>query len=223
METVNLKINGISVTAAKDSTVLQAARQAGIKIPTLCYLKEVNEIGACRMCLVEIKGARSFAASCVQPVSEGMEVFTNTPALIRSRKNTLELLLSVHDKKCLSCVRSGNCELQALCKEYGVDESKYEGEKPHFQLDTSADHMVRDNNKCILCRRCVAACAKVQGIGVIGANDRGFNTHIGCAFEDNLAETSCVSCGQCIIACPTGALYEKDETAKVFEALNDPT
>ncbi|MEG1027138.1 MAG: NADH-dependent [FeFe] hydrogenase, group A6 [Oscillospiraceae bacterium] len=223
METVNLKINGISVIAAKDSTVLQAARQDGIKIPTLCYLKEVNEIGACRMCLVEIKGARSFAASCVQPVSEGMEVFTNTPALIRSRKNTLELLLSVHDKKCLSCVRSGNCELQALCKEYGVDESKYEGEKPHFQLDASADHMVRDNNKCILCRRCVAACAKVQGIGVIGANDRGFNTHIGCAFEDNLAETSCVSCGQCIIACPTGALYEKDETAKVFEALNDPT
>ncbi len=223
METVNLKINGISITADKDFTILQAARQAGIKIPTLCYLKEVNEIGACRMCLVEIKGARSFAASCVQPVAEGMEVFTNTPALIRSRKNTLELLLSVHDKKCLSCVRSGNCELQALCKEYGVDESKYNGENPKYQLDTSAEHMVRDNNKCILCRRCVAACAKIQGIGVIGANERGFKTHIGCAFESDLADTSCVSCGQCIIACPTGALYEKDETEKVFEALNDKT
>lgn len=221
MENVNLKINGLSVSAPKDATILEAARLAGINIPTLCYLKDVNQIGACRMCLVEIKGARSFAAACVQPVGEGMEVYTNTPALRRSRKNTLELILSTHDKKCLSCVRSGDCELQRLAREYGVDESKYEGEKPHYELDTSAAHMVRDNNKCILCRRCVGACAE-QGIGVIGPNRRGFASHIGCAFEMDLADTSCVSCGQCIVACPTGALYEKDDTAKVFEAIGDP-
>ena len=221
MENVNLKINGLSVSAPKDATILEAARLAGINIPTLCYLKDVNQIGACRMCLVEIKGARSFAAACVQPVGEGMEVYTNTPALRRSRKNTLELILSTHDKKCLSCVRSGDCELQRLAREYGVDESKYEGEKPHYELDASAAHMVRDNNKCILCRRCVGACAE-QGIGVIGPNRRGFASHIGCAFEMDLAETSCVSCGQCIVACPTGALYEKDDTAKVFEAIGDP-
>lgn len=221
MENVNLKINGISVSAPKDATILEAARLAGINIPTLCYLKDVNQIGACRMCLVEVKGARSFAAACVQPVGEGMEVFTNTPALRRSRKNTLELILSTHDKKCLSCSRSGDCELQRLSREYGVDDSKYTGEKPHYELDTSAAHMIRDNNKCILCRRCVGACA-AQGVGVIGANRRGFASYIGSAFEMDLADTSCVSCGQCIVACPTGALYEKDDTEKVFAALGDP-
>ena len=223
METVNLKINGIPVTVPKDTTVIEAARQAGVNIPTLCYLKDVNEIGACRMCLVEIKGARAYAAACVQPVGEGMEVFTNTPALRKNRKNTLELLLSAHEKKCLSCVRSGDCELQRLSREYGIEDANaYEGECKHYELDDSAAHMVRDNNKCILCRRCVAACANVQGIGVIGPNNRGFETHIGCAFDEPLDSTSCVSCGQCIVACPTGALYEKDATQKVFDAINDP-
>lgn len=224
METVNLKINGISVAAPKGSTILEAARIAGINIPTLCYLKEINEIGACRICLVEIKGARSFAASCVQPVGEGMEVTTNSPAIISSRKNTLELILSTHDKKCLSCVRSGDCELQRLAKEYGIEDAdKFAGENEVYEIDDSAAHMYRDNNKCILCRRCVAACAKTQGIGVIGPNDRGFKSHIGCAFESDLADTACVSCGQCINVCPTGALSEKDETAKVFAAIADPT
>lgn len=224
METVNLKINGMPITVPKNSTILEAARQAGINIPTLCYLKGINEIGACRMCLVEVKGARSFAAACVQPVGEGMEVTTNSPAIIKSRRNTLELVLSTHDKKCLSCSRSGNCELQALCKEYGIeDENKFAGENEHYDIDTSAAHMYRDNNKCILCRRCIAACAKTQSIGVIGANERGFKTHIGCAFDADLAETSCVSCGQCIVVCPTGALAEKDETQKVFDAIADPT
>lgn len=223
METVNLKINGIPVTAPKDATILEAARIAGINIPTLCYLKEINAIGACRICLVEIKGARSFAAACVQPVGEGMEVTTNSPAIVSSRKNTLELILSTHDKKCLSCVRSGSCELQALCTEYGIEDAdKYEGENEVYEIDNSAAHMYRDNNKCILCRRCVAACAKTQGIGVIGPNDRGFKSHIGCAFEAELGETACVSCGQCIAVCPTGALSEKDETAKVFAAIADP-
>ena len=223
MDNVNLKINGIPVTVPADTTVIEAARKAGVGIPTLCYLKDINEIGACRMCLVEIKGARSFAAACVQPVGEGMEVFTNTPALRQNRKNTLELLLSAHEKKCLSCVRSGDCELQRLSKEYGIEDvDKFKGATPHYELDESAAHMVRDNNKCILCRRCVAACTNMQGIGVIGPNQRGFNAHIGCAFDQPLANTSCVSCGQCIIACPTGALYEKDDTQKVFDAINNP-
>ncbi len=224
METTNLKINGMPITVPKNSTILEAARLAGINIPTLCYLKEINEIGACRMCLVEIKGARSYAAACVQPVGEGMEVFTNTPAIIKSRKNTLELILSTHDKRCLSCVRSGSCELQDLSMEYGIeDANKYAGENEHYDIDESAEHMVRDNNKCILCRRCVAACSKIQAIGVIGPNDRGFKSHIGSAFEADLADTACVSCGQCIIACPTGALYEKDATQIVFDAIADPT
>lgn len=223
METVNLKINGMPVTAPKDATILEAARSAGINIPTLCYLKDINAIGACRICLVEIKGARSYAASCVQPVGEGMEITTNSPAIIESRKNTLELILSTHDKKCLSCVRSGDCELQRLSREYGIeDENKYAGENEYYEIDNSAVHMYRDNNKCILCRRCVAACTTVQSVGVIGPNDRGFKSHIGCAFEVGLGETACVSCGQCIVVCPTGALSEIDDTKKVLDAIADP-
>lgn len=222
METVTLKINNMPVTVPANYTILQAAKEAGIDIPTLCYLKEINEIGACRICVVEVKGARTLMASCVQPVSEGMEVITNSPKVFDARKQNLELVLSNHDKKCLSCVRSGNCELQKLSKDYGIEDSyKYEGENPEFDVDWSATHMVRDNNKCILCRRCVAACAKNQGVGVIGANDRGFDTHIACAFDQDLADVSCISCGQCIVVCPTGALYEKDDTDKVWQALAD--
>ena len=223
MANINIKINGMDVSAPAGSTILEAARLAHIDIPTLCYLKEINEIGACRICVVEVKGARSLVASCVYPINEGMEVFTNTPKVLASRKKTLQLILSTHEKKCLSCVRSGNCELQKLCKDLGVDdENLYSGEINHYELDKSAAHMVRDNNKCILCRRCVAACAKTQGIGVIGANERGFITNISCAFEMGLAETSCVSCGQCIAVCPTGALYEKDSTQEVLNAIADP-
>ena len=223
MTTVNLKINGMPVTAPAGSTVLEAARSAGIKIPTLCYLKDINEIGACRMCLVEVKGARSLVTSCVHPVAEGMEVFTNTPAVRRSHKATLELLLSNHRKDCLSCPRSTDCELQALCNEYGVDEYKYGKFDLKPDVDDSAVHLIRDNSKCILCRRCVAVCSKNQFVGVIGPNERGFDSHIGCAFDKPLAETSCINCGQCIAVCPTGALVEKDHTQKVWDALNDPT
>ena len=224
METINVKINGVEYAVPKGSTVLEAARAAKIDIPTLCYLKDINEIGACRLCLVEVsEGGRPFrmVTACVYPVTEGMEILTNTPKINKSRKTNLELILSNHDRKCLSCVRSTTCELQKLCLEYGVDETKFSGVKNEYKIDTSSP-IIRDNNKCILCRRCVAACKTVQGIGVIGANDRGFDTHIASAFEMPLSETSCVNCGQCIVACPVGALYERDDTDKVREALADP-
>ena len=222
METINLKINGIAVEAPKGSTILEAARLAHIEIPTLCFLKEINEIGACRICIVELKNGK-LVTSCVYPVEEGMEVFTNTPKVLDSRKKTLQLLLSNHNRSCLSCVRSGHCELQELAHELGVeDETYYDGEMTPSEIDTTAAHMIRDNSKCILCRRCVAVCDNVQGIGVIGANHRGFKTNIGSAFEMGLGETSCVSCGQCIAVCPTGALTEKDYTGDVFAAIADP-
>ena len=223
MENVTIKINGMEVTAPKGSTILEAARLAHIEIPTLCFLKEINEIGACRICVVEVKGARSLVASCVYPINEGMEVWTKTPRVLESRKKTLQLLLSNHDRKCLSCVRSGNCELQQLAKELGVeDEGYYDGARTPSEIDDSAVHMFRDNSKCILCRRCVAMCEQVQGIGVIGPNQRGFATNIGSAFEMGLGETSCVSCGQCIAVCPTGALYEKSCIDDVLAAIHDP-
>ncbi len=224
MDMINLKINGIAVEAPKGSTVLEAARIAGIEIPTLCYMKEKNEIGACRICVVEVNEGRGFriVTSCVYPVSEGMEVLTNSEKVQKARKTTLELILSTHEKKCLSCVRSTNCELQKLCRDYGVDETSFGGFKREFELDYSTPHLVRDNNKCILCRRCVAACQE-QYVGVIGANDRGIDTNIGTPFNEPLSDSPCISCGQCTAVCPTGALTERDDTDKVWAALADPS
>ena len=223
MDMVNIKINGMSYEVAAGSTILEAAREAGIDIPTLCFLKDVNQIGACRMCMVEVKGAKSLVAACVYPVNEGMEVFTNTPKVQKSRKMTLELLLSVHDRKCLSCKRSGTCELQKLCNDMGIDsENRYEGAVPAGKKDYSTLHLERDNAKCILCRRCVAVCRNVQKIGAIGAVNRGFKTVIAPAFGKTMLETDCVFCGQCINACPVGALRERDDTDKVWDALSDP-
>ena len=223
METVNVIINGVEYAVPKGSTVLEAARAAHIDIPTLCYLKDINEIGACRLCLVEVsEGGKPFrmVTACVYPVTDGMVVKTNTPKIAASRKMNLELLLSNHDKKCLSCVRSTNCELQQMCRDYGVEESRFVGEVNKYEIETGSP-IIRDNNKCILCRRCVAMCDKIQQIGVIGANDRGFDTHIACAFETKLGDNACINCGQCIVACPVGALYERDDTDEVFEALAD--
>ena len=223
MADVNIKINGRDFTVPAGSTILEAARLAGIEIPTLCFLKEINEIGACRICVVKVKGARSLVAACVFPVNEGMEIYTNTPDVIEARRTTLKLILSNHKKECLSCVRSGSCELQKLCHDYGIDtETAFAGAKTAYDIDASASHMYRDNEKCILCRRCVAVCEKNQGVGVIGANARGFDTHIGCAFEMPLGDVSCISCGQCITVCPTGAIAERDDTQKVLDAINDP-
>lgn len=224
MSTVNVKINNISYQFPKGLTILQACNQINIEIPTLCYLKEINEIGACRICVVEVKGARNLVASCVHPLSEGMEIFTHSERVLTARKLTLELILSTHDRSCLSCIRSDNCELQKLCHDFKVDdEAKFDGHNQVYKTDDSAIHMYRDDNKCILCRRCVAACSKLQSVGVIGVNDRGFKTHIGCAFEEDLGKTDCVSCGQCIVVCPTGAIAEKDDTDKVWQALADPS
>ena len=220
---INCTINGMPVNVPEGATILEAARTLGIEIPTLCYLREINEIGDCRICVVEVKGARNLVNSCVYPVAEGMEIKTNTDRVFKARKTTLELILSTHDRKCLSCIRSGNCELQKLCKDFKVDdELKYTGEMPMYEYDDTAVHMYRDDNKCILCRRCVSACEKWQSVGVIGANDRGFYTHIGCAFDQNLGDVPCVSCGQCIVVCPTGAIAEKDQSGEVWEALEDP-
>ena len=267
MENVHVKINGIEVEVPANYTILQAAHEAGVRIPTLCYLKDINAIAACRICLVEATGVRGLAAACVQQVAEGMEVKTNTPALRKSRKTTLELMLSNHRMDCLSCVRSDDCELRQLAREYGVDQYKYVGSTtpaapeevavaagaklvrcaicgevfpegpdkcPVCGADKSvfapvggqgpdrSPRILRDNSKCILCRRCIAVCQKNQHVAVIGANDRGFETHVASAFDMPLTETPCVNCGQCIAVCPTGALRERDDTDKVWEALNDP-
>ena len=225
METkmINIKINNLPLTVPEGTTILDAAKQAGIKIPTLCYLRDINAIGACRVCVVEVKGARSLVASCVYPVFEGMEVFTNTPRVLESRKTTIELLLSDHKQDCLSCDRNNNCELQALALEYGCDAHRFAGLKSHTDFDTTTPYLVRDNSKCIKCRRCVAACEKYQSVAVIGPNGRGFDTRIGCAFEKNLSEVPCVGCGQCINVCPTGALTERSEIDNVIKAIADPT
>ncbi|MGN1111936.1 MAG: [Fe-Fe] hydrogenase large subunit C-terminal domain-containing protein, partial [Acutalibacteraceae bacterium] len=223
MEMINIKINNIPLSVEKGTTILEAAAQIGINIPTLCFLKDINEIGACRMCVAEVKGARSLVASCVYPIErEGTEIFTNSKKVQDSRRTTLELILSNHERKCLSCPRSGSCELQKMCYEFGVDdECRYDGDNPKVKYDDSTPHLIRNNSKCVLCRRCVAACNE-QFVGVIGANNRGFDTEIGCYFNADLNSTSCVSCGQCTAVCPTGALVEKDQTQLVFDAIDDP-
>lgn len=222
MEMIELTIDGKKVKAKKGQTVLEAARAAGIKIPTLCYLKDINEIGACRVCVVEVEGARSLQASCVLEAVDGMVVKTNSPAVRESRRTTVELLLSNHKRECLTCIRNGNCELQKLAEDLGIRDIQYEGDRAHHPLDDFSPSVVRDPEKCVLCRRCISACSQLQGVGIYSVNERGFNSVVGPAFNESLNDVACTMCGQCINVCPVGALSEKEDIDKVWDALADP-
>jgi NADH-quinone oxidoreductase subunit G/NADP-reducing hydrogenase subunit HndD len=223
MPLVTLTIDGHQVEAEAGTTVLEAARQAGIKIPTLCYLEGINEIGACRICLVEVKGARTLQASCVTPVGAGMEVRTNTREVRKARKLNLELIMSSHPQECLTCSRSTNCELQQLASELGITELRFAGEMPPYEPDRSSLSLVRDPRKCILCRRCVGVCEKVQQVYAIAPQERGFNSVIAPAFLEPLGSVACINCGQCVLVCPTAAIHEVDQIDEVWAALSDPT
>ena len=220
-EKIKLTIDGKEVKVNEGITVLQAAKQIGIDIPTLCFLKDVNQAGECRICIVEIEGRRVFVPSCRTIVEEGMKIKTNTIELNEARRIILDLILSAHHRDCLTCVRNGNCELQALADKFGVTEVHYEGQKEKAFIDEISPSIVRDNSKCIMCKRCVATCKNVQKVGAIDVAGRGFHSRIAAENDESLNNVNCTFCGQCIEACPVGALKEKDETATVWRKLRD--
>ena len=219
---INLKIDDKEIQVEEGTTILQAARQASIDIPTLCFLKDINEIGDCRMCIVQVDGRKGFATSCIQKVEEGMVVKTHSKEVIEARKVILDLILSNHQRDCLTCTRNGNCELQNLAVKFNVTGIEYEGETNKHQIDDLSPSIVRDFNKCILCRRCVSVCKKVQEIGAIDCINRGFNSCISTVGDNSLNDVNCTFCGQCIEACPVGALREKDSIEEAWEKLKDP-
>ncbi len=221
--TLTFQINHRTVTAQAGMTILEAARANGIHIPTLCHLKDINNSGACRVCLVEVKGGRALLSACTTPVADGMEVFTNSARAIEGRKTVVQLIMSNHNKNCLSCKRNRTCELQKLCDEMGIRENMYEGEHTKPSFEDASYGIVRDTSKCVLCGRCIETCKKVQGLGILAFQNRGFDTIVGPVFDSSFNDVDCMQCGQCVINCPVGALTEKEEIHEVIMALNDPT
>lgn len=219
---VKLTIDNKKIQVPEGTSVLEAARSAGIHIPSLCYLKDIQAIGACRVCIVEVKGAKTLMASCTLPVSEGMEVLTNTRKVRNARRTVVELLLSEHDGDCQVCNRNVDCELQLVARQLGIKEVRYPGEKAGKGKDESSPALTRDSAKCIMCRRCVAVCGDVQGVAAIFPQGRGYHTVVGPAFCENLSDVVCVQCGQCAAVCPVGAISERDEIDQVWNALDDP-
>lgn len=221
MERITLTIDNIKVEVPSNYTVLEAAKEAGIDIPTLCYLKDVNEVGSCRVCLVEIEGARTLQASCVIPVSEGMVVRTNNKNIRRARKDNVELILSNHNRECLTCSRNLNCELQTLSEELEVKDIPFKSNKENQIVDDKSVAIVRDPSKCILCGRCVSTCRDRQNMSILDFTNRGINTEVAPPFGKSMADTPCIHCGQCIVSCPVAALREKEDVEKVWDAIED--
>ena len=222
MKEVTLTIDNQKVTVFEGTTILEAAKKAGIDIPTLCFLKDINEAGDCRMCIVEVEGRKDFATSCIQTVEDGMVVHTHTPNVLEARHVILDLIISNHTKDCLTCTRSGNCEFQSLAVKFNVLNVEFTGEMSKHKIDDLSPSIVRDFNKCILCRRCVAVCKNIQQIGAIDCINRGFDSCISTVDDKSLNDVNCTFCGQCIQACPTGALHEKESINDLWIKLKDP-
>ncbi|MBE6408103.1 MAG: 2Fe-2S iron-sulfur cluster binding domain-containing protein [Lentisphaerae bacterium] len=228
MNTVNLTINGKPVSVPAGSTILDAAKQLNIKIPTLCYCEKLgcgigNKPASCRICVVEVEKRRNLAPACATPVMEGMVVHTNTQRALKARRTVLELMLSDHPNDCLTCPKNRECSLQKLAAEFGINEVQYKGEVNQFPVDNSSEAIMRDLSKCIMCRRCETVCNKVQTVGALTGYGRGFKAKVGTASMIPLADTSCTFCGQCVNACPVGAITGISYVKKVWAAINDPS